>query len=341
MKMKLKKRTILSAMLTVALGLSVVQTSHAATTIRFGHLWPAVSGVHKELFQPWADAVTEQSGGELNVELYPSSTLSKPPAQYEAVKSRIMDVTATILGYSANRFPLTQIVELPGLAKNAVHGTCIVQGLYDQGLLADEFKDTRPMFLFTHGPGLLHFKDKTVKTPEDLAGLRIRRPTTLVAQILENYGAQPVGMPAPQSYQSLSRGVIDGVALPWEGAMSFRLNELAKNHTEVGGLYTLAFIVTLNKDVYENMSDELKAVIDSNTGTVWSEKAGVLFDELDVRGRAQAEEAGHEFTRVDDAAWKPALDSATESYLAGLEKKGLPAREVHAKALELASSCSQ
>ncbi len=334
-----KKSTTLSALLAVGLSLSVAQTANAATTLRFGHLWPAVAGPHKSIYQPWADAVTEQSAGELKVEMYPSSTLSKPPAQYEAVKNRIMDVTATVLGYSANRFPLTQIVELPGLAENGVHGSCIVQGLYDEGLLANEFKDTRPLFMFTHGPGLLHFKGSTIKKPEDLAGLRVRRPTTLVAELLESFGAQPVGMPAPQSYQSISRGVIDGVAFPWEGALSFRLNELTESHTEVGGLYTLAFIVTMNKDVYDGLSDEQKAVIDSNSGALWSNKAGVLFDELDVKGRAQAVEAGHEIVQVDQVDWKPALDTATENYLASLEKKGLPAREVHAKALELSASC--
>lgn len=337
--MVIKKRASLLAMLAFGFGLSVAQTANSATTLRFGHLWPAVAGPHKSIYQPWADAVIEQSGGELKVEMYPSSTLSKPPAQYEAVKNRVMDVTATVLGYSANRFPLTQIVELPGLAENGVHGSCIVQGLYNQGLLDTEFKDTRPLFMFTHGPGLLHFKGSSVKKPEDLSGLRLRRPTILVAEMLESFGAQPVGMPAPQSYQSMSRGVIDGVAFPWEGALSFRLNELAESHTEVGGLYTIAFIVTMNKDVYDNMSSEQKSVIDNNSGDLWSNKAGVLFDELDVKGRAQAVDAGHEIIQVDQADWKPALDAATENYLSGLEKKGLPAREIHAKAMELAASC--
>lgn len=57
--------------------------------------------------------------------------------------------------------------------------------------------------------------------------------------MLEGLGAQPVGMPAPNTYPSLQRGVIDGVAMPWEAMKSFRLNELATFHTELG-LYTLS-----------------------------------------------------------------------------------------------------
>lgn len=88
-------------------------------TLRFAHFWPSVAGMHKELFQTWADTIKAESGGKIAVDIYPSATLAKPPAQYEAVKNRIADVTATVQGYTANRFPLTQVVELPGLVKTA------------------------------------------------------------------------------------------------------------------------------------------------------------------------------------------------------------------------------
>ncbi len=78
----------------------------------------------------------KESGGRIRVEVYPSATLAKPPAQYEAVRSRIADVTATVQGYTANRFPLTQVVELPGIVRDAAHGSCIIQSLYEEGLIS-------------------------------------------------------------------------------------------------------------------------------------------------------------------------------------------------------------
>ncbi len=329
---------------TVVLG-STMSAQAADVTLRFAHFWPAVASAHKNLFQAWADAVQEQSGDRIAVEIYPAQTLAKAPAQYEAVTNRIADMTATVQGYTAYRFPLTQVVELPGLVQDAYQGSCIIQTLYDEGLISSEYEDTRPLFLFTHGPGLLHTKGKLVTTPEDLAGMRIRRPTSVVATILEGVNAQPVGMPAPESYQSMQRGVIDGVALPWEGALAFRLLELADKHTEVGGLYTLSFIVTMNKDVYESMPDDLKKVIDDNSGMAWSDKAAVEFDSLDKKGREQAVAEGHEIYTVEggaeNPAWKPVLDKATEAYLAQLEDQGLPARKVYARAVELAGTCKK
>lgn len=324
---------------------AAIPAQAADVTLRFAHFWPAVAGTHKQLFQVWADTIAEESDGRIAVEVYPAQTLAKAPAQYDAVKSRIADVTATVQGYTANRFPLTQVVELPGVVKNAAHGSCIIQNLYDEGMIADEYGDTRPLFLFTHGPGHLHTTSTPIKSPQDLAGLRIRRPTSVVANLLEQVGAQPVGMPAPESYQSMQRGVIDGVALPWEGQLVFRLNELTQQHTEVGGLYTLSFVVTMNKDVYESLGDDLKKVIDDNSGMKWAEKAATVFDALDEKGRAAALEAGHEIHVVEGGAdnpeWKPVLEKATEAYLSDLEGKGLPARKVYARAMELSNTCQQ
>ena len=321
-----------------------VPVQAADVTLRFAHFFPPVASVHKNVFKVWADKVEKESGGRIKVEIYPSSTLAKPPAQYEAVKNRVADMTAAIQGYTANVFPLTQIVELPGVVRTAAHGSCVIQKLYDEGYISGEYKDTKPLFLFTHGPGHIHVKGKSIKKPEDFAGLRIRRPTIVVSKLLEGLGATPVGMPAPHAYQSLQRGVIDGVALPWEGVLVFRINELVDNHTEVGGLYSLSFVVTMNKDVYNNLPADLKAVIDKNSGAEWSQITAKVFDGLDVKGRAQAVKAGHKIVTIKNGgqnpAWKPVLDNVTESYLSELEARGLPARKVYKRAKELAASCN-
>ena len=333
---------------TAALSMAAALLAHAPVqaaeyTLRFAHHFPAVSGPHKQVAQVWKERVEADSNGRIAVDIYPSSTLAKPPAQYDAVKNRIADVTMTIQGYTANRFPMTQIAELPGIAKNAAHGSCVLQSLYEEGLVADEYKDTKPLFMFTHGQGHIHTTEKLIKEPSDFKGMRIRRPTAVVAKLLEGLEAQPVGMPAPQAYQSVQRGVIDGVSLPWEGQLVFRINELTPYHTEVGGLYTLSFIVTMNKSLYNSMPDDLKAVIDKNSGPDWSATAAAVFDGLDLKGRAQAVAQGHTIHTVEggikNPAWAPVLAQATESYLEELEARGLPARATYKRAQELAVVC--
>lgn len=312
-------------------------------TLRVGHFWPVVAAMHTDVIQAWADAVEAESDGRINVEVYASGQLAAPPAQYDAVKNRIMDATATVQGYNANRFPLTQVIELPGVSDSGKQGACILQTLMDEGHIDQEYSDTKPIFIFTHGPGGFHVTGASIQSPEDLQGLRIRRPTTVVGNILSELGAQPVGMAAPESYTSMQRGVIDGVALPWEGALSFRLNELSDSHTEIGGLYTVAFILTMNQSVYNSLSAENKAVIDANSGMDWSVRAGEVFDAQDTIGRQQAVEAGHEIIQIEggtsNPAWAPYIERARETYLSEAEARGLPALKVYERAMELRSSC--
>lgn len=332
----MNKLTLIS--LAGLLGLSSAAAQSADYTLRFSHFWPASSGVHQG-FEAWGKSLEAASDGRVKVDFYPAQTLTKAPQSYDGVKHRIADITATVQGYTANRFPLTQIMELPGMADTAVHGTCVLQSLYDEGLISGEYQDTQVLYLFTHGPGYLHTRDKVIEKPEDLAGLKIRRPTTVVAQLLESQGAQPVGMPAPETYPSLQRGVIDGVAMPWEAMKVFRLNEQAGQHAEIN-LYTLSFVVTMNKQVYNGMPEDLKAVIQSHSGMEWAQKQARVFDGLDRAGYEEATSANHQINTLQQSAWQAVFEQATERYLAELEARQLPARDVYRRARELSASCA-
>ncbi|WP_280548801.1 TRAP transporter substrate-binding protein [Halomonas sp. 11-S5] len=318
-------------------------SAQAATTLRMAHFWPGASGINQEIFKAWAATIEEESGGELRVEMFPSGTLAKPDSLYEAAANGIADISATAQGYTAGRFPLSQVVELPGVATTATQGACVLQTLYDEGRLDEEYADTKPLFMFTTGPGGIHTIDTDVQVPSDLEGLRIRRPTAVAGEMLENMGASPVGMPAPDIYTAMQRGVIDGLSFPWEGLKGFRINELVSYHTEVP-FYTLIFVATMNQRAYDNLSPEQQAVIDANSGMRWAENAGVVFDRLDVEGKQEAKDAGHTIREIDNPLehpdWQKPLQDGIESYLTRLEERGLPGREVYEAALAASESCA-
>lgn len=323
-------------------GLSAA-SAQAATTLRMAHFWPGASGINQEVFEAWASTLEEESDGELRVEMFPSGTLAKPDSLYEAVANGIADIGATAQGYTAGRFPLSQIVELPGVATTATQGACVLQTLYDEGHLDEEYADTRPLFFFTTGPGGIHTIDTDVQTPSDLEGLRIRRPTAVAGDMLENMGASPVGMPAPDIYTAMQRGVIDGLSFPWEGLKGFRINELVEYHTEVP-FYTLIFVATMNQRTYDSLNPEQQAVIDANSGRKWAENAGEVFDRLDVEGKQEAKNAGHTIREIENPLehpdWQKPLQDGIDSYLTRLEERGLPGREVYEAALAASESCA-
>lgn len=309
----------------LALGLAATAAPAAEVGLNFAHFMPEGSWQNRELFTAWAEAVGTQSDGRIAVTLYPAQTLGKAPQGYDNARDGIADIAWTVQGYTAGRFPLSQIVELPGLYDSAEIGSCAFQKLYDSGALDAEYADTHVLFVHTHGPGHLHTSDKAVTRLEDLKGLRIRRPTAVIGRLLEELGAEPVGMPAPAIYEATSRGTIDGFMLPWEAVEGFRAYEVADHHTDFG-FYALAFVATMNKATYEALPDELRAVIDANSGMDWALAAGRGFDAGDVSGKAATLENGTEeqIDPDDRANWEAAAARATEAYLAELDAAGLP-----------------
>ncbi|GAB2788596.1 TRAP transporter substrate-binding protein [Halomonas shantousis] len=318
--------------------------SHASTTLRLSHFWPAESKINKEIFEAWSNAVEEDSEGEIKIQNFPSETLSQADKSYQGAVKGISDIAITAQGYTAGRFPLTQIVELPGMVNSAQQGSCMVQTLYDEGAIKEEYKDSHVLFLFTHGPGYLHLKDVEVKTPKDFEGLRVRRPTAVVGSMLESMGAQPIGMPMPEVYTALQRGVMDGLTTSWEGVKVFGLNDIANSHTQVP-LYTLTFVATMNERVYQNLSPKAREAIDNNSGMKWSSIAGEVFDQIDKSGKQEAVQAGHAINVVDDPLgnpeWSTLLKSGIQGYLTSLEDRGVDGvGRVYKAAQEAKNNCA-
>ncbi|WP_118137850.1 TRAP transporter substrate-binding protein [Oceanicella sp. SM1341] len=316
-----------------ALALGVVSATAAQAAdvnLRYAHFMGAESWQQQKIFKDWADAVAAESDGAIGVTVYPAQTLGKAPAGYDNAKNGIADIAWTVQGYTANRFPLSQIVELPGLFETGAVGSCAFQKLYDSGALDAEYEDTHVLFVHTHSPGHLHTNGVEVKTLDDLKGLKIRRPTTVVGNLLTELGAEPVGMPAPATYEAMQRGTIDGYMLPWESVKSFRVFEVTEHHTEFG-FYALAFVSTMNKAKYESLSPEEKKVIDDNSGMKWSVIAGAGYDEADKEGLELAKETGT-FTTIEGAErekWQQAAQRATDAYIAELEGQGLPGQATY------------
>lgn len=308
--------------------------------LRLAHFMPAASWQHTDLFEAWGKAVSEQSKGRIEVRVFPAQTLGKAVAGYDNAINRIAEVTWTVQGYTANRFPLSQIVELPGIFETAEQGSCAFQKLYQSGALGDEYKDAHVLYVHTHGLGHLHTRDKVVTRVADMKGLKIRQPTAVIGRMLRAVGAEPVGMPAPQVYESTQRGAIDGFLLPWEAVAGFRADEVSNQHTELG-VYSLAFVLAMNKGVYDGLPPDLKKVIDDNSGARWAAIAGRGYDNADVSGKKKTLDSGklNALTPADRLAWQKAGAEAAESYLAELEARGLPARKIYAQARQYAQEC--
>ncbi len=317
-------------------------SSDEVTTLRFSHFMNANDNINTEGFEPWVKKIEEESNGRLKIEIYPSATLSKPGATYEAAAKGTVDIGMQVQGYTAGRFPLTQVVELPGISNTAEQQTCILYELYNDGAIASEYEDTHLLSLMGSGQGALHTADKPIRTPEDMKGMRIRQPSVVASHVIDAIGAAPVGMPASDTYTSLQRGVIDGLAFTWQPIQAFKLDELLSHHTNIP-FYNSTFVITMNKDKYNSLPDDLKKVIDDNSGVELSKRIARVFDKSNEAAMAAARDKGDTMIDIpdplNDANWKEPLLEGTQRYLEELEGLGLDGEVVYEKAKEASIAC--
>lgn len=289
----MKRRTLLqSSAVAVLASPALSALAQQTVTLKFHTFMAPLSNVWVNMHKVWMDKVTKESDGRIKFEGYPAMQLGGTPVQlYDQVKDGVVDIMWTLPGYTAGRFPRSEVFELPFMMTNA-EATSKAFWEYVQTMAADEFKDTHLLALQVHGPGVFHTKDKQIKTVADLKGLKVRGPSRQTTKLLGYLGATPVGMPLPGIPDALSKGTIDGAVIPWEVAPSVKVHELTKFHSEFDpageSLYTATFVMAMNKAKYNSLPADLKKVIDNNSGMATSAWLGKVQQAGDAAGRQSA-----------------------------------------------------
>jgi TRAP-type C4-dicarboxylate transport system substrate-binding protein len=295
--------------------------------LKLHQLLPERATIPANAIIPWIEKIQADSGGRIKITHYPSMQLGgSPPGVYDQAVDGVADITWTVIGYTPGRFPTTEAFELPFMvgdseaSSKAFHEYVLANGM-------DEFADTHPIVFHTHGPGWIH-SNIDVTTLDDLKGQKLRGPTRVTVQMLSKLGATPMGMPVPAVPEAVSKGVIDGAIIPWEVTLPLKMSELTEYHSGFAskpGLYTATFVMTMNKDAYAALPDDLKAVIDANSGPQVSALFGAAMDAADVIGRRVAMDAGNSITELDAEKdrWMEVGAQVTADWVAEMDAKGL------------------
>lgn len=259
--------------------------------LKVEHFLPATSNAHQNFIQPWCERVAAESKDRIKCQIFPSMQLGGSPGQlYDQVKDGVVDVGWTIPGYTAGRFPLVEVFELPFMIRDPEPASHALWDYVQQNAAA-EFADVKTLAFHVHGGGVFNMVSKPIVTNRDLQGQKVRAPTRQSTKLLAVLGATAVGMPISQVPEALSKGVIDGALVPYEVVPAIKADELTKFHSEPdprgGAIYTTVFVFAMNRAKYDGLPADLKKVIDDNSGPVLSAQIGRVFREGDERARSK------------------------------------------------------
>lgn len=301
-------------------------------TLRFQHFVSPMSANPTHFMQPWADKIARDSNGRIKIELYPAMQLGgTAPEMFDMVRDGVVDGGWIAPSYQPGRFPQAEALELPFITTKSAEEASRAAWVYGQKHLLDDFRGVKVIAMHMHGRGLVHKQGDPVETAADFRGLKLRGPSRPATLLLEKLGAAPVGMPVMAFPEALSRGVLDGGVITWELAPSLRLDELAPTHTDVAGelsLYNLFLVWGMNQAAYDALPDDLKAVIDANSGFYTSAWSGRAHDIGDAEGRAKMEEAGNLITEMSPEATaeiRAIGDQVIADWVTEMTAKGLDA----------------
>ena len=294
----------------------------------------------REFLEPWARQIETRSNGRATVQLFPAMQLGGRPADlYGQARDGVVDIVWTLPGYTPGRFPLTEVFELPFVCSDA-EATSQALTMFHRQWMRDEYGDTRPLAFHTTAPSQIHTVDRQISALEDLKGLKVRVASRSDAATLQALGAVPVGMPIPQTYEALSRGVVEGAWIQWSVMRPYRLHEVTRHHTVVS-LACMPFVLTMNKSRYEELPDDIRRIVDDTTGMALARRLGRLWQEDEDRSQQIAVQRGNRILTLpqpERARWRVATAPVIDEWVAKADAMGYDGQALLAEAKRLVAS---
>ncbi|MEM7240916.1 MAG: TRAP transporter substrate-binding protein [Pseudomonadota bacterium] len=329
---QLFKTTALAALMAGATSLGAWAQD---VTLTIHHFVSPKAPPQSKFMEPWAEKVMAESDGRIKIEIFPSMSLGgKPPELYSQARDGAADIVWTVTGYTPGVFPRSEVFELPSVHEGSAEATS--KAIYDNwDLVKEDFADIHPLAVYVHAGQAFHVVGDCLTTPADYEGKKLRVPSRTGGWMIEALGAEGVGMPLPAFPQALSKKAVDGGMLPFEIVPPYKVHELTDCtiQGEDGRRFgTAVFLFGMNKDKYNSLPDDLKAIIDANSGASLAAEAGLLWDGLEAGGQGAIEGAS-KLMNLDAAGTQAMLDALSsvearwieEATANGLDGAGLVA----------------
>ena len=279
----------------------------------------------------WCDLLEKNTTGKVKCNILPRG-VTAAPGTYDAVKNGLADLSYTVHGYTPGRFLYTQMAEFPFLGDTSEPiSVAFNRVAMKNPQFQAEHQGVKVISFFTHGPGIVFNTKKPITKVDDMAGLKFRVGGGMVNETSKSLGMNVTLKPAPDSYELLSGGVMDGTLFPAESTESFKIDKLIKYATTFpGGLYNTSFVFMMNPAKYDKLAADEKKAVDAISGEVAARMFGRGWDKVDFRALALMQANGVVITKAD-AKFVADVKSKT----AGLEVKWV--KDAEAKGLSNAA----
>lgn len=226
---------------------------------------------YAETARPFIEQVEAATDGKVTFNVTHGGGLLSHSDMMDGVGSGLADMGSAQLSVDPSAFPLWSLSGIHdpvvGTRLSAYGQTMVTRLMMDAvPELTEELERSNLHMLFAiASPAHNLILAKPIEGLADLEGMQIRTYGEYMPRLFEAIGATPVNIPPDELYTALDRGVVDGAYTQASFLRDIGAHEVTEQWMYVGEgttpPLTVGYHATMNLDVWEDLSDELKVIM--------------------------------------------------------------------------------
>jgi len=252
---------LLSALVGQAHAQTPLATPAPLVALVLGHNAP-VDGPQEIAARAFVTEITQAMPGHFSIDLRGGLTVGNDSDIFQAVRLGAIDIAICGTSSFSNQVPALGVLDLPFLFRDQAHAAHVLDGPIGQEL----GKAFAPLGLINLAFGELGIRQLTnarhpIRTPQDLAGLRLRvAPNDIYTLTFQTLGAEVVPMGIGEVYAGLRDGRIDGQENP---LLVIQANHFAdaQKYLSLSAHFYAATAVFMNATSYAELAPDEQAAL--------------------------------------------------------------------------------
>ncbi|MGN1038949.1 MAG: TRAP transporter substrate-binding protein DctP [Mailhella sp.] len=283
---------------------------------------------------PWFKEIEKATNGQVKIRYFNPNTIAPVNEIVTSIESGAIDMGAIDHARNAGRFPLHDVFVLPMMNScSTAQGITAWRLLQESPLLQKEMASVKVLGYWGGGSMQVMTKDRPVKTLEDMKGLRMACLSKPFANAVEALGANPITVPLPDLYMTLSRNTADSTLFSLLAAGSIKIHNIIKHVTVVSLMKDVRF-VGMNKALWDSFPPDIQKAIESTCmSEEWAVRMSQVMDNADAAGRDLLTKSGAKFYSLDEkehAKWVEACATLDKAWLDKVVNLGTDRAEAEA-----------
>lgn len=292
--------------------LAVITQAASAVELKLGHFAADGSPNAVAALQFKAN-VEKRTNGEVKINVFGNNALGSPPEVLEQVMLGAVDMSLSGQDQLAKHLPMYDTISTPFAFKDYAMADKVIDGEFKAWATSELAKK-----------GLVHMSDwdwgfrqvtnskKSILTPADLKGMKIRTPPAFANQaFVEAAGGNAITIAFPELVMAMKQGVVDGQENPVGTIYSLKLYESQKYMTILNYTYS-SLVHVVNKNSWAKLNPAQQKVVQEESANAAKLARKTLRDDEATQLKDLETTKGIVISRPDLGPWKAAMAPAWE-----------------------------